>query len=170
MFGMPGAVADSSTLIGLAAIGRLSLLREFHGKVLVPPAVWREVVTEGQGKPGAAEVEQARLADWIEVVRPSNEDLVRLLKAELDEGEAEAVALAVECRAEAVFLDEAEARKAAEIYGLRKAGVVGILLRAKLEGRIQSLRSDLDRLRTGAGFRLSEAIYRRILQEAGESS
>ncbi|MEW5932700.1 MAG: DUF3368 domain-containing protein, partial [Bacillota bacterium] len=74
-------MADSSTLIGLAAIGRLSLLREFHGKVLLPPAVWREVVTEGRGKPGAAEVEQARLADWIEVVRPSNEDLVRLLKA-----------------------------------------------------------------------------------------
>jgi len=81
-----------------------------------------------------------------------------------------AVALAVECRAEVVFLDEAEARKAAEIYGLRKAGVVGILLRAKLEGRISSLRSDLDRLRTEAGFRLSDVIYRRILREAGEDS
>jgi len=167
---MPGAVADSSTVISLAAIGRLSLLQEFHGKVLIPPVVWREVVTEGRGKPGAAEVEQARLAGWIEVVCPSNEDLVRFLKAELDEGEAEAVALAVECRAEAVFLDEAEARKAAEVYGLPKAGVVGILLRAKLEGRISSLRSELDRLRTQAGFRLSETIYHRVLQEAGENS
>jgi len=38
--------SDSSTLIHLAAIGRLPLLREFYEKIIIPPAVWREVVEE----------------------------------------------------------------------------------------------------------------------------
>ena len=45
---MPGAISDSSTLIHLSKIGRLHLLREFHKKILVAPAVWREVVEEGK--------------------------------------------------------------------------------------------------------------------------
>ena len=36
---MPGAVSDSSTLIHLALLGRLELLRECYGDVLIPPAV-----------------------------------------------------------------------------------------------------------------------------------
>lgn len=134
---MPGAVADSSTLISLATIGRLSLLKEFHGKIFIPPAVWREVVVEGQGRPGSAEVEQARLAGWIEVVSPGNEDLVKLLKVELDEGEAEAIALALSCQPEVVFLDEAEARKTAQVYGLRKAGVSACCCAQSLKGRFR---------------------------------
>jgi hypothetical protein len=57
---MSEAIADASTLINLAAIGRLDLLRVFHGAVLVPPVVWREVVTEGGGRPGADESRAAR--------------------------------------------------------------------------------------------------------------
>ncbi|MCR4425040.1 MAG: DUF3368 domain-containing protein [Firmicutes bacterium] len=165
---MPGAVADSSALIGLAAIGRLSLLKDFHQRILVPPAVWREVVVEGGNKPGVGEVQKAVSQGWIEIISPKNEDLVRLLKADLDEGEAEAIALAIEIKAEIVFIDEAEARRTAEVYGLRKAGVVGVLLRAKVEGKVGSLRSELSKLRK-AGFRLCEEVSQRVLQEAGES-
>ena len=53
-------VSDSSTLIHLAAIGRLALLKEFYGCIVVPPAVWREVVEQGGGRVGAVEVEQVR--------------------------------------------------------------------------------------------------------------
>jgi uncharacterized protein len=45
---MPDAVSDSSTLIHLAKIGRLNLLREFYKKVLLAPAVWREVVERAE--------------------------------------------------------------------------------------------------------------------------
>lgn len=41
-------VSNASVLIGLSVIGRLLLLREkFPEGVLVPEAVWREVVHEG---------------------------------------------------------------------------------------------------------------------------
>lgn len=165
---MPGAVADASTLISLAAIGRLELLHAFHGKIMVPPAVWREVVQDGHGRPGTAEVEEARRVGWIEVVVPRNTDLLTLLKRDLDDGEAEAIALAVEQRADIIFLDEAEARRTAALYRIPRAGTVGVLLRAKLTGRIPSLRAELDRLLRERGFYLSDAIYRRVLLEAGE--
>jgi len=50
-------VADSSVLIHLAAIGRLDLLRGLFERLTLPPAVWREVVEEGSGRPGAREIE-----------------------------------------------------------------------------------------------------------------
>jgi len=81
---MPKAVSDSSPLIHLAGIGRLKLVRQFYKKVLIPSAVWKEVVEEGQS-------------------RPVNESVIRLLELELHAGEAEAIALAIECHPEVVF-------------------------------------------------------------------
>ena len=124
---MPLVISDSSTLIHLASIGRLELLREFYEGITIPPAVWREVVTEGKGRAGAAEVETAHDANWIEVAAPEDSNLLRLLKHELNEGEAEVIALAIERQADLVLLDETEARRIAELYHLSKTGVVGIL-------------------------------------------
>ena len=167
---MPEAIVDASTLIHLARIDRLMLLKDFYDKIVIAPAVWREVVTEGRGRPGVHEVRAARQSRWIAVVSPQNQILVEILKQELDEGEAETIALALEQQAEVVFLDEAEARRMAEIYGLRKTGVIGVLMRAKLQGKISSLKVELDRLREEAGFRIDEQLYQRALKEVGESA
>jgi len=165
---MPAAISDSSTLIHLAALGRLVLLREYYTEVLIPPAVWKEVVEEGRGRPGAREVEEAARAGWLKVIAAAEEPLVRLLKRELQDGEAEALALAVERQVEIVLLDESEARRAAAMYGLRKTGVVGILIRARLDGKVSSLRQELDRLHQDAGFWISEDLYRQALEAVGE--
>jgi predicted nucleic acid-binding protein len=50
---MSATVCDSSTLIHLAGIGRLDLLRQFYRTVQIPPAVFREVVTEGGTRLGS---------------------------------------------------------------------------------------------------------------------
>ena len=165
---MPLVISDSSTLIHLADIGRLSLLKEFYGKIIIPPAVWREVVEEGKGRAGAAEVEEARRAKWIEVVLPVDEPFLRLLRRDLNEGEAEVIALALAQQADLVLLDESEARRIAELYGLLKTGVIGVLMRAKREGKIQSLRTELDNLRRQAGFWIEEGLYHRALRAVGE--
>lgn len=83
---MPGAISDSSTLIHLAEIKRLYLLREFHKKIFIAQAVWKEVVQEGREWPGSSEVEQGRQAGWIEVVDPANRPLINLLQRDLHEG------------------------------------------------------------------------------------
>ena len=57
-------VSNSSPLIALAKIGKLYILRELFGEIVIPKAVWNEVVVKGKGKPGAEEVEKA---EWIQV-------------------------------------------------------------------------------------------------------
>jgi len=161
-------VSDSSTLIHLAAIGRLALLKEFYGRIAVPPAVWREVVEQGGGRVGAVEVEQASQAGWIEAVAPKDTVLLRLLRRDLDDGESEVIALAVEQRAELVLLDESDARRIAELYGLSKTGIIGLLIRAKQEGHIDSLRAELDRLLHQGGFWIEEGLYDQVLNAVGE--
>ncbi len=132
---MPTAVSNASPLIHLAAIDRFELLRYFYEEVWIAPAVWREVVLEGQGRPGSVEVAKAADQGWLRVVAPSDDKLSRLLRRDLDDGEAETIALAVENLPGAVLLDESEGRRIADIYSLNKTGVVGLLIRAKREGR-----------------------------------
>jgi len=166
---MPGAISDSSTLIHLARTGHLGLVREFYGDVVIPPAVWREVVEEGEGRPGAREVQHAAQAGWIRVVAPANTSLLRLLSRQLDDGEAEAIALALEHAPEVILLDESDARRVADVYGLPKSGVIGLLIRAKIAGKIASLRQELDRLRRAGGFWVADDLCRRALEAVGET-
>jgi len=55
-------VSNASPLINMARIQQLDLLRRLYGELTVPEAVWREVVVEGAGQPGAKEIE---VASWI---------------------------------------------------------------------------------------------------------
>jgi predicted nucleic acid-binding protein len=165
---MPEVVCDSSTLIHLARINRIILLRDFHGKIILSPAVWKEVVDEGQGRPGSSELKVARDSGWIEVIAPENKPLIQMLERELHKGESETIALAAEMYADLVFLDESDARTAARILGLKISGVIGILIKARLVGKIPSLRDELDRLREDAGFWIGDDLYHRVLKAAGE--
>lgn len=159
-------VADASVLIGLSSIGRLALLHErFSDGVLVPPAVWREVVEQGGERPGAREVAEAR---WITVREVTAQEIVQLLRMGLEEGEAEAIALAYEIGAEVVMLDEQDARQAAKQLGLRVLGTIGVLIWGRRVGKLVSLREAMDALQTLAKFRISRTLYERALSEVGE--
>ena len=166
---MAKAVSNSSPLIHLAAIGSFGLLREFFDDIMVPPAVWHEVVEVGQGRPGAAEVEQAVREGWLRVQSLANDALAKSLKRGLDDGEAEAIALAVQEKPDLVLLDESEARKVAGVLGLSKTGVIGLLIRAKQVGKVASLKERLDRLRSDGGFWIDDSLYRAALQAVGET-
>lgn len=84
------AVSNSSVLIALSVIDQLTLLeRRFPEGVIVPEAVWREVVEQGAGRAGAQEVAAAA---WLTVHKVRDTDFVNLLRGDLDEGEAAAIA------------------------------------------------------------------------------
>lgn len=121
-------VSDTSPLVHLARIDRFPLLVAFYQHVLIPPAVWREAVEEGRGRAGEAEVREAVKAGWMDVRLPQGEVLVRNLKKSLDDGEAEAIALAVETNANLVLIDERQAREEAGRLGLSMAGTIGVLI------------------------------------------
>lgn len=159
-------MADASVLIGLSSIGKLTLLHDrFPDGLLMPRAVWREVVEQGQHRPAAHEVAQA---NWLTVRDVASGEILKLLGMELEEGEAEAIALACEVGADIVLLDERDARRAAKRMGLRVLGAIGILIWAKRMGKIPTLRGALDALQSRAKFRISRTLYERALSEAGE--
>lgn len=159
-------VADASVLIGLSSIGYLHLIQDqFAGKVLIPPAVWKEVVEQGGDRPGSHQVSKA---DWINVHDLKNQDISRILKMELDEGESEAIALADELKADVVLLDEKDARRIAKQLGLRVLGTIGILVWGKRVGKINNLRQVLDILQNRAMFRISYTLYQQALKSVGE--
>lgn len=120
---------------------------------------------DGEGQPGAEEIRQA---DWVERAEVSNRQLVRSLRQELDPGEAEAIALAVEINADWLLMDERLGRQTARHFGLGYIGLIGILKVAKRRGEIAALRPLLEQLRDLAGFRVSPAMYEQALREMGE--
>lgn len=163
---MMSIVSNASPLINLARIGQLNLLSQLYGKLLIPEAVWHEVVIEGAGQPGADEV---KTASWIEKRLVTNKQLVLALRQELDAGEAEAIALALEIRAEMLLMDERLGRETARHLGLRYTGLIGVLVEAKHKEIIDAIEPYLVALRTIAGFRVSDTLYMRVLHDAGET-
>ena len=162
---MPKVVCNSSPLIHLSKAGRLNLLREFFQEILVPEEVLVESVENSCGAEDAKEIEKA---DWIHPIAIENMDLKMALKLTLDEGEAAAIVLALEQKADLVLMDDYDGRAMAKEYNLKVIGTIGILLKAKLEGKTISLRNDLDLLRKN-GFWLSEELYLKFITEANEA-
>lgn len=159
-------VCNSSPLIHLAKIKMLEILEKIFGEILVPEAVYRECVREGGEREDAKEIEKAR---WIRVVNIQDEELKRALNVILDEGESESIVLALEQSADLIVFDDYEAREFARTYGLNITGTLGILMKAKREGKITSLKEELERLRA-SGFWLSNDLYARVLQEGNKDS
>lgn len=160
-------VSDTSPLTNLAAIGRLELLPRLFGRIAIAEAVWSELNAYGKRWPGSLEVENA---DWVERHPVKDKPLVTILRRDLDHGEAESIALALELKAEFVLLDEKEGRHAAQRLGLKVMGVIGILLLALARNEIEQLKPSLDALRQTAGFYLGESLYLASLERAVEKS
>lgn len=87
---------------------------------------------------------------------------------ELDEGEAEAIALAVELKADLLLLDERIARAVASRFGLNFIGLLGIITNAKQRGIIDRAKPIVDDLITRAGFWIERRLYIRIMEKLEE--
>lgn len=159
-------VADAGPLIHLAAIGRLDLVAGV-GDVLIPPAVYDEVVVKGAGLPGSRDVSEAT---WISVAAPTRMDLLdALLAGGLHRGEAEAMTLAVERAADVLLMDERQGRLTAEAMGLHVMGTIGLVVAARHRGALDSVAPVLAELRV-SGLWLSDGLVRQVLAAVGESS
>ncbi len=157
-------VVNTSPLVFLGNLGRLELLQQAGREVCVP----RAVVVEVAEKPDvAAQAVQAAYAIWMQVRDVADRTAVDLVKATLHRGEAEAIVLATELKAERLVIDDQDARRFADRCGLKTVGTLGILLAAKQRGEIASLRQEIDRLLV-LGFRVNPRLVAAVLQSAGE--
>jgi hypothetical protein len=90
------------------------------------------------------------------------------LDLDLHRGESEVIALAIEQNADLILLDETDARQVAATFGLKKTGVIGILIKARVEGKIGSLRLELNNLIDTMGFFIDDGLYRQALLSVNE--
>lgn len=158
-------VSNTSPVTNLAAIGQLALLQALYGAVEIAVGVWTELNAQGQAWPGRHEI---ATANWITIEPVQNQTLVTALLHDLDRGEAETIALAIELSADLVLLDEREGRRLARRLGLNVVGVLGILLEAKAHGLLPAVQPAIDALRRQAGFYISDAVAAHVLVLAGE--
>lgn len=156
-------VSNTSPIINLAAIGQLDLLRALYDEVLIPDAVYREIA-RFEEQPGAEAVQSM---DWITCRSCPRPDLAAALRGELDAGEAEALALAVDMDT-LLLIDEREGRRAASRLGISRLGLLGMLVEAKNQSHVTALRPLLRALRQDAGFWMSDTLFHRVLSMVGE--
>ena len=148
-------VADSSPLIALCRIGRLELLHDLFGQLVIPDAVWQEVVASHPGKAGVTEI---AAATWIGRQTIKDKALVNLLRQDLGAGESEAIVLAREINADVLLMDERRGREAAKRLGITCTGLVGVLFEARRRGVVNDPVNIAQDLRDIAGFWISDEL------------
>lgn len=158
-------VSNASPIMNLAVVGQRKLLEDLYGPIFVPDAVFQELTAIGSAR-GDSTIPEA--LSRITTRSVTNRSLVDSLLLELDRGEAEAIVLAVEMRADLLLLDERRGRRVAARMGLKHVGLAGVLVEAKRKGFLPAVKPVLDDLIAKAGFWVANRLYARVLQEVGE--
>ena len=155
-------VANNTPLAALWAIGRLDLLQDLFGKILIPQEVANEFLAVDQ----FARKKDLDTAPWIQVDQVRDRRRV-VAYANLDLGEAEVLALGEEKCARLLVLDEVKGRRFARRMGVPIIGTLGVVLLAKEEGLLESVAPVIEQLQD-AGFYLAPDLVSRALELADE--
>lgn len=108
-------VSDTTPLISLLKIDKVYLLEKLFGKILIPQAVFDELVTD---KRFIEETDIIRNNSQIKVKEVGSLEAVDILRrlTGLDIGESEAIVLADELSADVLLMDEAKGRNTAFLF------------------------------------------------------
>jgi len=158
-------VADTSVILNLCKIQHEHLLPQLFQRVLIPNEVADEFIrlTTVQKR-----FSGLTLAHWIEILPAPKSFPREIVEAGLHAGEAAAIALFLNQKADALLIDEKAGREIAAKLGVRIVGIAGILIDARIEKLIPGVKILLDRLEREANFWISSEFRRNVLQLAGE--
>jgi predicted nucleic acid-binding protein len=153
-------VSDTTAISNLIQIQEFELLRELYGEIVIPKGVYEELLALAE-----FDIPINNLLDneWIDVREVSSQRLIEKFQNKLDLGEAQAIVLAIEMKADYLLIDEKEGRKIARENQLEIVGTLGILINGKKLGLIQSIKDKMDKLRE-VGFWISDSLYHEIIE------
>ena len=157
-------VSDTSCISNLFQIDALHLLQKLFGKIIIPNAVFQELIVfhkisfKEQLDNHSVEIVQVIDAALLEKVK----------KFDLDTGETEAIALALQFKNVALIIDEIAGKRTAEQLGIKTVGLLGVILLAKEQNIIAAAKPLFDNLKSKTTFHFSASLYNKLLQLANE--
>ncbi|SHH79471.1 DUF3368 domain-containing protein [Clostridium grantii] len=162
---MHKVVVNSTPLISLSIINKLEVLKELYGRVYVPYGVYEEVCLEGEARIGA---DFLRNNNFLIVEEIKNEDARKFFQTSLHKGEVEVMILADELKADLCIIEDLLARKYAKHLGFTITGTLGILIKAKEMGVINSVKPLMDELIKNNIY-INSSLYSKILELTNEN-
>lgn len=91
-------ISDTSSISNLLQIGLIDILTVLYGEITITPAVRRELYSLPEQE------KQIEALTWLKVKAPQDQRMVVELLEELDLGESESIALAIEEKAEYLII------------------------------------------------------------------
>jgi len=151
-------VSNTTTLIAFLGLGKLSILKDLFGKLIIPKAVHDELSRKTTPS----------LEEWIEVMEIKDRRAYSSFRRILGPGESEALCLCQQIGADAILLDDRRARLVARRLSLKATGTLGVLLHAKRAGLIAAVRPQIEKLEQEVKFRIAPRLREEVLRNAGE--
>jgi len=146
-------ISDTSCLIILSKINELEILRKLYDVIYITEDVLKEFGKE--------------IPKWINIKSPEDKTRQQILEIQLGKGEASSIALGIENKNSTLILDDFKARKIAETLGLNITGTLGVLIKGKQKGYINSIKTLLPKIRE-ANFHVSDELESYVLKESNE--
>lgn len=159
-------VVNSTPLIALNNIGKLDLLKKVYGKIVIPPAVYEEVILDVNTKKPKDFIKER---GFITISNINNEEAKELFSTSLHKGEVEVMILAHEINADLCVIDDLLARKYAKYHNLKTTGTIGVLLKSKQLGIVDNVKPILDEL-ISASMYIDTKLYNKTLKIAEEDN
>jgi predicted nucleic acid-binding protein len=151
---MKAIIADTSCLIIYEKINQFGILEKTFEEILITKEVAEEFGYD--------------LPDWIKIAEISDKEKYLRLTEHLGRGEASSITLALEMKECLLIMDEKKGRRIAEELKVDIIGSLGVLVKAKERGAIDSVSAIL-KLIDQTNFRISKSVKAEILKQSGET-
>ena len=158
-------ISDASPIVAFFELQLLELLPNLFTEVIVPEAVYKELLTLA---PYYETLTPITEASWLRIIQVIDKNEVEQLREYIDAGEAEAIILYRQMNADLLLIDERAGRLVAKEMGIEAIGTLGILRQAKLNGLLPELKPAIEQLRGRLKFRLSDSLIEQVLKSVGE--
>ncbi len=150
-------VSDTTALTSLIKAEMEHILPGLFGEVRIPRAVAGELLQFHPVLPA-----------WCLVESVKESPLLDALRIAVDDGEAEAITLAVDMKADFVLLDDKKGRRQAEALGLTCLALPALMVAAKRQGLIPSVAEAFETLAAKGRYAVAEHTASVLLRSVGE--
>lgn len=157
-------ISNSTPLIALNKISKLELLQKIYKEIIIPYAVYEEVILESNTNTTNNFIKEC---GFIKIISIKNEEAKKMFATSLHKGEVEVMILAKELGADTCIIDDLLARKYAKYYNLKITGTIGVIIKAKELGLISEIRPIMNEL-ISSGIYIDEKLFNKVLKIAGE--